>query len=43
MEHIKNAIEAVHTLEQKYELSVEDAKKIREQFDDFKVFIPLMY
>lgn len=42
MEHIKNAIEAVHTLEQKYELSVEDTKKIREQFDDFKVFIPLI-
>lgn len=42
MEHIKNAIEVVHTLEQKYNLSVEDTKKIREQFDDFKVFIPLI-
>ncbi len=42
MESIRNAIEVVTSLEQKYELSVEDTKKIQEQFDDFKVFIPLI-
>lgn len=42
MENIKNAIEAVEQLESKYALSTEEIKKIKESFDDFRVYVPLI-
>ena len=42
MEKVKNAITVVEQLEEKYELSVDDTKIIKEQFDDFKVYVPLI-
>lgn len=42
MENIKNAIEVVEELEEKYELSVEDARQIEQNYDDFKVYVPLI-
>ena len=45
MENIKNAIEIVSELEQKYELSIEDTKKIKEQFHKSSINIqkPIFY
>lgn len=42
MDKIKNAIEVVESLETKYELATDEMKKVREHFDDFKVFVPLI-
>jgi gas vesicle protein len=42
MENIKNAITVVEELEEKYALSTEDARQIEQQYNDFKVFVPLI-
>lgn len=42
MENIKNAIDIVETMESKYELSTDETRKVREHFEDFKVYIPLI-
>jgi hypothetical protein len=41
MEEVKHAIEVVGTLEQKYDLSVDDVNQIKNHFDD-KVYVPLI-
>lgn len=42
MDKIKNAIEVVENMECQYELSSDNIDKIKEHFDDFKVYIPLI-
>lgn len=42
MENIQKAIEVINKLDNKYELSCENIQAIREQYDDFKVYIPLI-
>ena len=42
MEQIKKAIDIVQDLEEKYSLSVEGTEQIRQQLEDFKVYIPLI-
>ena len=42
MDKIRNAIEVVENMEYKYDLSLDDIKEIREHFDDFKVYVPLV-
>ena len=42
MDKIKNAIEVVESMECKYGLSLEDIKETRKNFENFKVYIPLI-
>jgi hypothetical protein len=42
MDEIRNAIGVIETLEDKYALSMDETNCIREQFEDFKVYIPLI-
>lgn len=42
MEKIKNAIDVIGRLEKKYDLPSEEIQEIKNQFQDFRVFIPLI-
>lgn len=42
MESIKNAIDVIEKMESKYGLNIKETEKIREEFNDFKVYIPLI-
>lgn len=42
MEKIKEALELVEDMEQKYSIKEENLQEIRKNFDDFKVYIPLI-
>lgn len=42
MEEIKNVIEKVNQMEQKYDLTTDNISEIRENYEHFKVFVPLV-
>lgn len=42
MENIQKAIELVEQLEEKYNLPIENVRQLKEQFDNFHVYMPLI-
>lgn len=42
MENIKKAIDVIENIESKYRIEVSEIQKVREHYEDFKVFVPLI-